>query len=232
MKNIFSYNKDITKNAYMNWRTQRYDHIHNMIVVAEGFSDSVLLLVKETLKDNTGKRADSLIFPILFNANHSIEVYLKAICWTQNLLLEKNETFDGNHDLKGLFTKVINLENELNYSSDKAEFQKMLSNLRVYIDEIYGKIERTIIKKGKDKTIHDITFSRYSLTNDLEPQFYINTFDNVVVDLENFLKVFKEIFDNLQSLSTHYLMLLESKQESEHEARQIQAEIESEFCGD
>ena len=232
MKEIFSYNKDIEKNAYLNWRTQYHDHIHNMIVVAEGFSDSALLLVEETIKDNRNKRADSLIFPILFNANHSIEVYLKAICWIQNKLLGKDETFKGNHDLQGLFKKVIDLENELNALNDKAEFQKMLSNLKAYINELYGKIERTITKKGDAKKIYDITFSRYSLTNDLEPQFYINTFDNVVVDLENFLKVFKEIFDNLQSLSTHYLILLEGKQEAEYEARQVQAEIESEIRGD
>src|SRR5688572_19561245 len=107
MKDIFSYNKDIEKNAYMNWRTQRFDHIHNMIVIAEGFSISALLLVKEILKDNRDKKADNLIFPILFNANHSIEVYLKAICWTQNQLLDKNDTFDGNHNLQGLFKKVV-----------------------------------------------------------------------------------------------------------------------------
>ena len=52
------------------------------------------------------------------------------------------------------------------------------------------------------------------------------------MDLENFLAVFKGIFDNLRSLSTHYLYLLEGKQEGEYEARQIQAKIESEFRGD
>ncbi|AIC92714.1 hypothetical protein [Shouchella lehensis] len=233
MKDIFSYNNDIQKNAYMNWRTHHYDQIHNMIVVAEGFSDSALLLVKETLKDNTDKKADNLIFPILFNANHSIEVYLKAICWTQNQLLNKQETFEGNHNLEGLFKKVVDLENELNNSNDKEVFHEMLSDLKAYIYELYGKIERTVKdKKGNDKIIHDITFCRYSLNNDLEPQFYINTFDNVVVDLENFLTVFLSIFNNLQSLSAHYLHLLEGKQEYEYEANQLKAEIESEFRGD
>lgn len=233
MKDIFSYNKDIEKNAYMNWRTQHYDHIHNMIVIAEGFSDSALLLVKEILEDNSNKRADNLIFPILFNANHSIEVYLKAICWTQNQLLDKNDTFDGNHNLQGLFKKVVDLENELNSSNDKAVFHEMLSDLKAYINELYGKIERTVIdKNGKNKTLHDITFCRYTLNNDLEPQFYINTFDNVVVDLENFFTVFQDIFDSLDSLSTHYLSLLDGKQEAEYEARQIQAEMASELRGE
>jgi len=232
MKDIFSYNNDIEKNAYMNWRTQHYDHIHNMIVIAEGFRDSALLLVKEILEDNSGKRADNLIFPILFNANHSIEVYLKAICWTQNQLLGKNDTFDGNHNLQGLFKKVVDLENELKNSNEQV-FHEMLSNLKAYINELYGKIERTAIdKKGNNKTLHDITFCRYTLNNDLEPQFYINTFDNVVVDLENFFTVFQDIFDSLDSLSIHYLSLLEGKQEAEYEARQIQAEMASELRGE
>lgn len=233
MKDIFSYNKDNEKNAFMNWRTQHYDHIHNMIVIAEGFSDSALILVKEILENNSDKRADNLIFPILFNANHSIEVYLKAICWTQNQLLDKNDTFDENHNLQGLFKKVVDLENELNNSNDIAVFHEMLSDLKAYINELYGKIERTVIdKKGKNKILHDITFCRYTLNNDLEPQFYINTLDNVVVDLENFFTVFQGIFDSLDSLSTHYLSLLDGKQEAEYEARQIQAEIASELRGE
>ena len=228
MKEIFSGNGDIEKTAYMNWRTQHFDHIHNMIVIAEGFSDSSLFLVKETLKDNRDKKADNLIFPILFNANHGIEVYLKAICWTQNQLLDKKDQFPPNHDLKTLFDNVVKLENELN-SGSKAVFHEMLSQLQAYIHELYGKIERTIIKKGKEKPIHDITFCRYPLNKDpnndnLVPQFYINTFDNVVVDLENFLSVFKSIFDNLDSLSMHYLSLLEGKQEYEYEAHQNQSE--------
>lgn len=233
MKEIFSYNRDTEKTAYMNWRTQRFDNIHNMIVVAEGFSASAVLLVKEVLQDNRDKKADNLIFPILFNANHSIEVYLKAICWTQNQLLGRSDTFDGNHNLKGLFTNIVNLEKELKSSNDVKVFHEMLSSLKDYIEELYQKIERTVKdKKGNDKIIHDITFSRYSLNNDLEPQFYINTFDNVVVDMENFLRVFEGIFSSLDSLSAHYLDLLERKQEGEYEARQVQAEMESEFRDD
>jgi len=220
MKEIFSQG-DIEKTAYLNWRTSRYDHIQNMLVIADGFRDSALLLVKELLKDNTTKRADNIIFPILFNTNHSIEVYLKAICWTQNLLLGIDDTFPGNHNLKGLFDKVVELESKLGHPSDKSRFMDMLSKLEAYIDELYGNIERTVRNgNGKDKIIHDITFCRYTLNNNLEPQFYINTFDNVVVDLENFLAVFKEIFENLSSLAMHYQAHLEAKQEAQYECRE------------
>ncbi|WP_180276591.1 hypothetical protein [Lysinibacillus sphaericus] len=219
MKEIFSQGI-VEKTAYLNWRTNRHDHIQNMLVIADGFRDSALLLVKELLKDNTTKRADNIIFPVLFNANHSIEVYLKAICWTQNLLLGNGDNFDGTHNLKSLFNKVVELEHKLNPQSDNTTFMDMLSKLDAYIVELYGNIERTVNRNGNDKIIHDITFCRYTLSNDMEPQFYINTFENVVVDLENFLEVFKEIFDNLRSLSMQYQVQLEGKLEAQYAGRE------------
>lgn len=219
MNDIFSYNPDFDKTAYLNWRTHFRDDIQNMIVIAEGFRDSSLLLVEEILKSNEGKRADNIIFPILFNANHSIELYLKAISWTQNRLLNNQDTFEGNHNLKNLLKNVVNLESDLDNSNDKTQFNEMLDYLNKYIKELYGKIERIIQdKKGNDKTLHEITFSRYALTNDLEPQFYVNTFENVTVDLENFYSVFKQIFYNLDSLYSHYYHQLDSKQMGEAEA--------------
>lgn len=42
VKDIFSYNIDIDKNAYINWRTNK--HINNMIVTSKGFMISKLLI--------------------------------------------------------------------------------------------------------------------------------------------------------------------------------------------
>ncbi|MCR8860362.1 hypothetical protein NQ113_24640 [Bacillus pseudomycoides] len=221
MKEIFSRNKNIDKNAYLNFRT--YDSngpndsitsIHNMNVIAEGFRDAALSLVKGLLSNNPNSGADNLIFPILFNTNHSIEVYLKAICWTQNLLLNKSDKFDITHDLRELFAQVVDLETELRTPGDNLEFYTMLNGLDAYIDELYGKIERTFIdKKGNEKIRHDIEFCRYALSNDSKSQFYINALDNVVVDLENFLAIFEQIFKNLDSLLTHYIQLYLDKPE-------------------
>ena len=37
MKKVFSYNPDIYKNAYMNWRTDKHQPIHNLNALAEGY---------------------------------------------------------------------------------------------------------------------------------------------------------------------------------------------------
>lgn len=50
-----------------------------MIVLGEGFICSSLILTRYCLKDNKSKGADMLIYPILFNINHGIEIYLKVI---------------------------------------------------------------------------------------------------------------------------------------------------------
>jgi len=64
-----------------------------MTILAEGYSNSVIIQLKELLNNNSQYRANSIIFPILFNANHTIELYLKAIIWSLNILLDKNERF-------------------------------------------------------------------------------------------------------------------------------------------
>ncbi|MDR4925950.1 hypothetical protein [Peribacillus simplex] len=125
MKNVFSYNADIEKNAYLNWRTNRNDHIHNMIVLADGFMSAATLLAKQVLLDNVDKidnvdkKTDSLIFPILFNANHGIEVYLKAISWSLNILNNTGERFDPYHKLNKLLEKNISLVNTFENDSEK-----------------------------------------------------------------------------------------------------------------
>lgn len=211
MKKVFSYNADIDKNAYMNWRTSRFNQIHNMQVIAEGFFSSAITLAERILVDNHDKKADMLIFPILFNVNHSIEVYLKSICWTLNELLNTTDTFRTTHDLKKILGDVKELESRF---EDKLNASNKIDKLESYIVELYERIES---KNAKGKPLYDITFARYSLTRDLEPQFYINELDNVVIDIENFVELFQEIFNDLNNLSLYYLERLETRYEMESE---------------
>ncbi|MBG9823754.1 hypothetical protein ABE33_14830 [Bacillus safensis] len=216
MKNIFSNNSDINKNAYMNWRTNRFDHIHNMHVIAEGFMNSAITLAQTSLKDNHDKKADMLIFPILFNLNHGIEVYLKAMCWSLNQLLNKKETFESSHNLNNLIKETKKLTSAFDNRTEALQWSLQLEK---YIDELYSKIETV---KDNGKKVYDITFARYSLTRDLEPQFYITEFDNVVIDLENFVQFFNDVYRGLDNMSSYLLDILEQR-------NQLRAEMESEY---
>lgn len=203
MKEIFSNNIDIEKNAYLNWRTHRHEHIHNMIVLANGFMSSSLLLTEQVLIDNRDKKADSLIYPILFNVNHGIELYLKAISWSLNNLNNTDKKFRTNHNLNELLQDVISLVRLFESDKDKLkEFDRRIRPLENFIKEIYSKIENI---KSDGKKIYNIDFSRYSLTLQGEPQFYINELENVIVDMENFYEVFSQIHKSLDGIAKHYL---------------------------
>ena len=95
MKPIFTGNSDFEKSAFVNWRTSKHEDIQNMLVLAEGFLSSSIELAKTSLADNSDKKADMLIFPILTNANHGIELYLKSLVWTLNKLLNSQYRIEG-----------------------------------------------------------------------------------------------------------------------------------------
>ncbi|MGE1164458.1 hypothetical protein ACQJ0Y_14415 [Peribacillus simplex] len=78
----------------------------------------------------------------------------------------------------------------------------MIDPLEKYLNELSSKIE-SVTDKGKE--VYKIDFSRYTLDVKNEPQFYINEFRNVVVDIENFIVVFEAIHTSLNNIANHYL---------------------------
>ena len=106
MQPIFSRNIDFNKIAFLNWCIESGEDIRNMLNLAEGYLDSSIALAKHCLDDNDDKKADILIFPILTNANHCIELYLKAMTWTLNKLLNIEKKIEGGHNIKQIFQTV------------------------------------------------------------------------------------------------------------------------------
>lgn len=45
MEKIFSYNVDIDKTAYMNWRTRSHQPIHDMMIIADGYMKAAIMLI-------------------------------------------------------------------------------------------------------------------------------------------------------------------------------------------
>lgn len=211
MNKIFSNNSDIDKNAYLNWRTQKHTPIKNMINIADGFMSSAMLLAEEELEDNDDKKADIIIFPLLFNVNHGIELYLKAITWMLNILLKTNRKIEGSHNIKQIYDVVSSRVNEFEKGKEKKDsFDKLTLNLKEYINELFSKIEDSSNNIYKD----NMDFSRYPFNQKYVNHFYIDEFNNVVIDLENFIVRFREIHKNLRIIAEHYLF---DYLEAEHE---------------
>lgn len=198
MKPIFSGNSDFEKSAFVNWRTSKQEDIKNMLVLAEGFLSSAIELAKASLANNSDKKADMLIFPILTNANHGIELYLKSLVWTLNKLLNSQYKIEGKHNIKQILEtakakiKEYKDQDTLNY------FNQQTEDLQNYIDELFAKIQAT---PQKDK----MDFSRYPFDEKYSNHFYVDEIGNIEVDLENFVLRFEKILETLDERVSYFI---------------------------
>jgi len=194
-KLIFSNNDVIDKNAYLNWRTKDGEDIQNLLALADGFMKSAIELSKICIEDNLQKQADILIFTILANVNHGIELYLKSTLWTLNKLLKNGRKIEGRHNIKQIFQTVKARAKDLKGDKYLKSYACENINLNEYIDELFSLI--TIDENNKDQ----MDFSRYSMTTEYKNHFYIESLENVIVDLENFALRFTEIHKKLKDIS-------------------------------
>lgn len=190
MDSVFRYNKSIEKTSYLNWRMEiDSSHRSQFIVIGNAFFSTAYNLVQQCIIDNTDKKADSWIFPILFNTVHGIEVYLKAINVSLNIVLAKDHTkIEGGHDIKQLCSIAKSLIGEYKAKHKNTTSAKMLIAIRVvenFIENIYAKTG-------------DMTFARYPVAKDKSGHFYIQKFENEVVDLELLQEQLLTVFNMLQ----------------------------------
>lgn len=207
MEKIFSYNPDLSKNAYMNWRMQTGNDAiaANLTAIAEGFSQAALHLIEEIYKDNTDKKADALVFPIMYSIDHAIELYLKAIIYTLEALMDIETNPNGylTHDSKLLFDIVCTRIQEKEGEQKAKELQGLLHPVEDYIKELYSYIQ-TENKPQMD-------FARYPLDPTGKAHFYVCASENVVINLECLRASFSEIFENFQNLFLMYYDELDKK---------------------
>ena len=202
MGKIFKDNASIERTAYMNWRTRQDQPIYDMLIIADGYMKAAIMLGKNCLEDNRDKKADIVVFPMLFSANHAIELYLKAINWSLNILLNKNEIFCGGHDIRQIWNIVKKRISEFEIDKNKRkQFKDKTKKLEDYIQELYEKIDK---EHNAHVKIKNMDFSRYPLNSDNEEHFYIENKKNEVVDLEMFVEIFEKIYYNLSCLAKHY----------------------------
>lgn len=198
-KSLFSYNIDIRKNAYLNWRTHRNSPTHNLSVLAEGYADGALALIDTVLQDNTDKKADALIWPILFSIDHSIELYIKTIL---RLIEEQDGSSNSqykSHDISELLNRLIKTIKKTEKGAPGLE--EHLKPVTDYINELCNKI-KTKNSKGRD-VVH-MEFARYPFDIEDIPYFYIKDTGNVTIDMENLRSIFKSINESLDALCSIY----------------------------
>jgi hypothetical protein len=199
MKPIFSRNEDIDKIAFLNWRISKDNDITNLINIGDGYLTAAIRLSKLCLITNMDKSADVLIFPILNNANHGIEIYLKAIMWSLNVIMKLEDKSQRGHNLQQLYRTVRSKVDTYGGGLTLSEFNKSTNVLEAYLDELFS------ITKASHKK-DNMDFSRYPFNTRYENHFYVEELGNVEVDLENFVVRFEEIkivLDNIANFLYH-----------------------------
>ena len=183
-----------------------------MKVIADGFMKSSLNSCDKYIEDNWHKDADIVIYPMLFNVNHAIELYLKSLTWSLNILLDNSRRIEGNHNIKQIFEVMMSRIQEFEAEGNHIILAVKFENLKDYINEFFEKIE-TCNENGR--RVFAVDSTRYPFSQKYENHFYIDEFDNVPVDLENFKIRFTEIGDNLSNLVEYYLDIIDRKSENE-----------------
>lgn len=198
---IFETNRNINKNAYLNWNTDKHDTAHNFYVLAKDFEEAAITLMKAVLENNIDKKADSLIMPIFYCIDQSIEVYLKAIIQLRNYALNIQKKIYKKHDIRTLFEKM---RNKLDSKESTDDFEKCFKALSSYIEELYKYIKPT------ENSKLNMDFARYPVDIEGNPHFYIESSDNVVVNVEELYRRFTAIVSSLEGIYSMY------REEMEH----------------
>lgn len=202
-KKVFSYNADFRKTAYMNWRMKEHAKELNLKEIGRGFFLAAEYLLQNALENNYDRRANSLIFPILYSLDQGIEVYLKAIIRNIELLLSGEANNYTTHNILQLFRdmKALVKKKEVKTAGLDAHF----SSLSKYIGELASNIADA---KGNPK----MDFARYPYDSEGTPYFYISS-ENIPVDMEYLLEQVPKIRESLDSLYTMYSVELAQKLE-------------------
>lgn len=79
--------------------------------------------------------------------------------------------------------------------------EKHLEPVTSFISELYKQIKLT---DEKGHTSLNIDFARYPISPDGSPHFYVESIENVVIDVENLNSRFTEIRDSLEGLYYMY----------------------------
>lgn len=173
MKSFFCQGRTINTTSYMNWRISEDDG-KSFWALAEGYFEAADVLITKCLENNSDKKADIFIFPILFNVVHGVELSLKAINDYLNIILYNQTKIEGGHNIKQLSDVTLNLFEKFKKKGKDNEIVESITAIKIvkkFIDNIFEKT-------------NDMAFARYPINSKNEDMFYSETLQNVVIDME------------------------------------------------
>jgi hypothetical protein len=154
-----------------------------------------------------------MIFPILFSANHAIELYLTSILWNINVISNSNNKIEGKHNIKQLYSMVCSRISAF-YNRIGKDFISETKIVNKYIEELYARIESEHLDSE-----NRIDFSRYPMDEQYNNHFYLETYDNIIIDLAYCKEVFSKIEESLECASSYLSFIVEELNQRESDSR-------------
>jgi len=164
--------------ALLNWRFDKYTNTYRQFFnMGQAYMETSVGLIDNCVEDVYCKKQDAWIFPILFNAIHGIELYLKGVnsLLKSYLKLEaewemEHYNIEGNHDIEQLCKLTVSLIKKMEDTDSQKYVLTELEFVQKFISIIYSKTS-------------DMTFARYPIDKKKNEHFYVDSDDNVVVSL-------------------------------------------------
>ena len=154
-----------SKYAFLNWwfdngygeNCNPHQHIFDNYTMGTAFLGNALLSLNDIVESgNSCSVADKLIFPILFNTWHGLELWLKSSISAFRLLVHEEEKTILGHE-------IINYAKVLNELLNKYEYNFIISRALSSLNLVINEFERV--------NAH-FDFARYSFDNKGKFQFY------------------------------------------------------------
>lgn len=222
---IFYGEKDINYNnpneyAFLNWRfddsmggndkTNPYQGISDNFEMGKAYmANAIIVLYSIVVSNNPQSMADTMVFPVLFNVWHGIELWLKSSVNAISLITSDEKKLKIDHDINNYLDSLKDALSTLNMNRTA---ERALSEVEELVDEF----------KRVDARFD---FARYSFDNRGNYQFYNapvgddkqwqkdlkadedKTVPNTCVKLESLFRLILEISENFRDF-VEYLTLV------------------------
>lgn len=211
MINIFNGPGNHNDHAFLNWRYSIFTKApyDKFDVMSESYFDATQILLDNIIENNDDKRADSVIFSVLFSFHHYIEIKIKAIMNYYVNIEPSNPAlikYLGKTEEGSLVLKPYP-NNEHNINQLFKELMKIIKSSSLkYIEKSDSRFEylksylKQINKYQIFKDSPQLDFTRYPIGKKEKNYFYTDTNKNITISPINFKKISKHIELELSEL--------------------------------
>lgn len=192
--------------AYMSWRMCSREESDCYKEQGEAYIVSAIILLEQCLIDNRDRKGDAVIFPILFNIEQGIELFLKAYLILISKYVVDYELPKKNHNLKGLISSFEKVMTDLNQDTAATGLCGFI-NIKIFVDLLFENSD-------------DCTFARFPYDIKDHKHFYVDSRESIIVDMKNLSEWIKSIF---YILDRNYIQLKDifEKQEKGNQLKEL-----------